>query len=573
MRLTRLEIFGFKSFVERFSLQFDQNLIGIVGPNGCGKSNVVDSLRWVLGETHAKQLRGAKQEDLIFNGSEKRRALGLAEVSITIQPDENWSSRAMTQRDELETILSSKEVQEEGEQAEQSSEDAKEEQQQEVVEQEQTEQEETGSSAEKLVGNVNNFLAEIPELLNATEIQFTRRLYRSGESEYLINRVPCRLRDMIDIYRFIGLGSRGLNIVQQGQIGELISKKPIERREILEEAAGISGFRSKLEASQRKLSRTNDNLARIKDIEVEVEKQVRVLKRQATRAKMRNELKEKLTSIDIDWYTKRLVQIALRKHGDQSNLDQLQEQVREADAKFSEADARFNDSQAHLEEQDQRLFELRRKRDSWANVLRQEQERLQGVEKELVRFETESESLDAQGLELNDREQKVFSELESRNQDKHDVELELQEFQSSKDQAEEILQNTRNEVATKLAEIESSIAQKILQTEQNLPAANIETLQADIATLEQEIQSGGSLKSERHEAQSKLRAVQKNVKAKELQKASLEAEKQTLEKQSKLLAKHVSTAIEEPGEDLSTLASGLLVAEQYQKALQAALWG
>ncbi len=267
MRVSRLEIFGFKSFVERFVLNFDRNMIGIVGPNGCGKSNVVDSLRWVLGETHAKHLRGTVLDDLIFNGSESRRPLGMAEVSITVRPSEGWEEMVPESINLAEEPAAdiARAATESGEAAAPDAAEAGSETAAALS---------IASPAEEQIAAQYNprpaIFSEVPGLLGASEIQFTRRLYRSGESEFFINRVPCRLRDMIDIYRLIGLGARGLSIVQQGEIGQLISKKPVERRELLEEAAGISGFRTRMEAAQRKLEKTYENMARLKDIILEV---------------------------------------------------------------------------------------------------------------------------------------------------------------------------------------------------------------------------------------------------------------------------------------------------------------
>ena len=366
MRVTRLEIFGFKSFVERFTLAFDHNLLGIVGPNGCGKSNIVDSLRWVLGETHAKQLRGSALEDLIFNGSDSRRPLGMAEVSITIKPDKGWKERLENSRDELATILEEAEAEaapklavEDAERVEVADPEIN------VADTEVVVAHTTsglngngsvnGSGAAKTAADqsfLHSGLLDIPGLFNAAEIQLTRRLYRSGESEYFINRVPCRLRDMLDLYRIIGLGARGLSIVQQGQIGQLISKKPIERRELLEEAAGISGFRTKLESAQRKLEKTSFNMDRLRDITIEVEKQVKVLKRQAQRARTRGELKAALEEAELSLFRARSSRLLLEKIAVSDQRETAEQEVGAAQAKLDEQQAQQLSLQATLEEFD-----------------------------------------------------------------------------------------------------------------------------------------------------------------------------------------------------------------------------
>jgi chromosome segregation protein len=575
MRLTRLEIFGFKSFVERFTLHFDKNLIGIVGPNGCGKSNVVDALRWVLGETHAKQLRGGKQEDLIFNGSEAKRPLGMAEVSITIRPDEHWAQHAFTQQDELERLL----IEEETRVGEESIVDVEssadrghsEDGAQPTPEPNLTIAEQKSEKKQDIVGH--SFLSELPGLLNASEIQFTRRLYRSGESEYMINRVPCRLRDMVEIYRYIGLGSRGLNIVQQGQIGELISKKPIERRELLEEAAGISGFRSKLEAAQRKLTKTSENLSRIKDIELEVDKQVKVLKRQATRAKMRNELKEELEQIELEWFGLRTSAIAARRAKASEELASLTELHSATSVALSEAEAQFIESQSQLETHDQRMFELRRQRDQWAGKLRAERERIQSLEKELVRCETERDSIEGQREHLAERETKILDELQRKTADKGVLETEVVTFQDSHREAERALQACREQVAREVQEIESLMAQRLLEGQESLAVGSIDQLQAEIQDIEQRLSGLSGLESQQQEVRKRVGQVRSQIQTVAVKIASLQAERATIEKQARAVAEHVerATSAEQAGQTLATLAAKIIVPSELQAALHAAL--
>src|SRR5579885_683894 len=182
MRIKRLELVGFKSFVEPTVIDFDAPITGVVGPNGCGKSNVVDAIRWVMGEMSAKSLRGKSMEDVIFNGSEKRAPLGLAEVSLTFSTDDGIAPA---------------------------------------------------------------------DYAGFSEITITRRLFRSGESEYLINKVPARLRDVIEIFLGTGVGHKAYSIIEQGKIDFVINAKPEERRLLLEEAAGVSKFKSRKEAALR----------------------------------------------------------------------------------------------------------------------------------------------------------------------------------------------------------------------------------------------------------------------------------------------------------------------------------
>ncbi len=220
MRIKKLEIFGFKSFANRQSLNFGEGLTGIVGPNGCGKSNVVDALRWVMGEQNARHLRGGNMQDIIFCGSEKKAALGFAEVSLTIDNDQQDAPL-----------------------------------------------------------DYNHY----------SEIQITRRLYKSGESEYEINRQKARLKDISEFFMGTGVGTKAYSIIEQGRVNEVISAKPQDRRAIIEEAAGITKYKSKKAAAERRMETTRANLNRIIDIRNEIDKRVTALLRD----------KEKLDRVNI----------------------------------------------------------------------------------------------------------------------------------------------------------------------------------------------------------------------------------------------------------------------------------
>lgn len=369
MRITRLEIFGFKSFRDRFVLNFDHNLIGIVGPNGCGKSNVVDALRWVLGEKNAKQLRGNVIEDLIFSGSDSRRPLGMAEVSITLRPDADWARRVMNSPAALLNELA------EDDEPEELSSDTSSAALPEPAQPEQT---------------LGAHLFEITGLLTASEIQLTRRLYRSGESEYFINKVPCRLRDMTDLYRLIGLGARGMSIVQQGHVGQIISKKPIERRELLEEAAGISGFRTRLEAAERKLTKTSENMHRLSDIISEVDKQVRHLKRAAARAKNRAEIKAQLTEVDWKLFQLRAATLLQEKMASEQALSDAEQKKDGYSAELQNLQAREGEFNAQVESIEVELLNLNRARTELHQRLSDMRLKKNEIEVELARAQTES---------------------------------------------------------------------------------------------------------------------------------------------------------------------------------------
>ncbi len=216
MKIKKVELLGFKSFVDRTTLHFDHDVLGVVGPNGCGKSNIVDAIRWCMGEQSARHLGGRLMDDVIFSGSDSRAPNDFAEVTLTFDNDAS------------------------GELA--------------------------------------------PEYRDYAEIAVTRRLYRTGDSEYLINKTPVRLRDVTDLFLGTGAGTKAYSIVEQGKVGLIVSAKPEERRLLIEEAAGITRFKSRKKQAERKMELTQQNLLRVGDIVAEIERGLASLKRQAAKA-------------------------------------------------------------------------------------------------------------------------------------------------------------------------------------------------------------------------------------------------------------------------------------------------
>lgn len=239
MRLSKLHIAGFKSFAERAELGFDHGVTAIVGPNGCGKSNVVDAITWVLGEQSAKSLRGERMEDVIFNGSEGRKPTASAEVRLRLT-----QVRRPMRPGEADS------------------------------------------------GDGDPLLDDQPVITRDVEIG--RRLYRSGESEYLIDGEVCRLRDIHDLLMDSGLGVKAYAVIEQGKIGQILSSRPAERRALIEEAAGVTKYKARRRAAELKLEAAQQNLTRVDDVIYEVEKQRNALKRQAARARRYRKLREEL---------------------------------------------------------------------------------------------------------------------------------------------------------------------------------------------------------------------------------------------------------------------------------------
>ncbi len=229
MKIKALQVFGFKSFGDRTELNFDRQIVGVVGPNGCGKSNIVDAIRWAMGEQSAKGLRGSEMADVIFNGTATRKRANFAEVSIVFEN--------------------------------------------------------------------NQGLAPAP-YNDCTEIMITRRLYRSGESEYLINKVAARLKDINDLFLGTGSSARAYSIVAQGKIDQIVLAKPEDRRFLLEEAAGIAKYKVRKQSAERKMEATRTNLERINDILQELERSSRSLERQVEKAEQFRKLQTELRHLD-----------------------------------------------------------------------------------------------------------------------------------------------------------------------------------------------------------------------------------------------------------------------------------
>jgi chromosome segregation protein len=274
MRLERLEIAGFKSFPDRSELTFDTGVTAIVGPNGCGKSNVVDALTWVLGEQSAKSLRGDRMEDVIFVGSDARKPTSAAEVRLKLTGVAarvpGSGGRVRSNGNSLEPAHGGNGN---GHQAHALA----------------------GEGPTAHEGGLATVLAVEDETpLIVRDVELMRRLYRSGESEYLIDGTTCRLRDVQDLLMDAGLGIKAYAVIEQGKIGQILSARPTDRRQLIEEAAGVTKYKSRRRAAELKLEAAQQNLTRVDDIIFEVEKQRGTLKRQAAKARRYKRLREEL---------------------------------------------------------------------------------------------------------------------------------------------------------------------------------------------------------------------------------------------------------------------------------------
>ncbi len=318
MRLKSLELQGFKSFADKTVLSFVRVVTAVVGPNGSGKSNISDAMRWVLGEISSKSIRGKKMEDVIFGGTDNRRPMGYAEVSLTIDNTDPDNKMA----------------------------------------------------------------------IDYDEVTVTRRYYRTGESEYMINRKPVRLKDITELFMNTGIGRGGYSIVSQGKAAEIISQKSDERRNIFEEAAGIAKYRARKNEAERKLAETDDNLIRINDILSELEGRVEPLEKDAAKARKYIELFEAKKALDVAICIFDITDIKAKSKKLQSDFEIISHELEMAD-----------DSLSSLETQSDRLYEI-----TQANKLRYEELNRLIAESNQRRFDFESSGkvLENDVLHLNE---------------------------------------------------------------------------------------------------------------------------------------------------------------------------
>ena len=308
LKLRKVEITGFKSFCERTVVTFSgTGTTCIVGPNGCGKSNVVDAISWVLGEQSHKSLRAGRMSDCIFNGTVKRPAMGLAEVTITLEDPELaeaarfvMEAGTVEEKSELsrEEVLATEQLEIPADVPAQPTAEATEEGTYRDAPSSEDAAAISGDLKGEFLKGKRKKRAEKPALVSKPgEVVVSRRLYRSGQSEYLINGRVARLRDIQDMFMGVGLGPDSYAIIEQGRIGQILSTKPMERRAIIEEAAGVTKFKTKKRLAEAKLESSKVNLSRVNDIVVEVEKQLGSLKRQAAKARRYSEIREQMRGI------------------------------------------------------------------------------------------------------------------------------------------------------------------------------------------------------------------------------------------------------------------------------------
>jgi chromosome segregation protein len=349
MKIKRLDIIGFKSFVDKMVFEFPEGIVGIVGPNGCGKSNIVDAICWVMGEQSAKKLRGKAMEDIIFGGSESRKPHGMAEVSIYFANDDGLAPAAY-----------------------------------------------------------NDY----------SEIVVTRRLYRNGDSEYLINKSPCRLLDITELFMDTGVGAKAYSIIEQGKIGMVLNSKPEERRFLIEEAAGVTKFKARKKSALRKIDATRHNLERLNDIISEVRRQTGSLKRQAKKAETFRELRDEQRLIETRLAFERYQELVSGVTDKVGREKQLQSVVDEKVALQSEQEAnlekiRIDQSirERTIAEEQERVFHLSTEIQKIESTIESNQKEEEILSRQQVRHAAEETETVQRLSQLDDEEKALAKNL------------------------------------------------------------------------------------------------------------------------------------------------------------------
>ncbi len=356
MKIRRLEILGFKSFSDKTVIEFQDGITGIVGPNGCGKSNIVDSIRWVMGEMSAKHLRGKAMEDVIFSGTQHRASTGMAEVTLVFSAEDGAVPAAFA---------------------------------------------------------------------GVSEIAVRRRLYRSGESEYFINKVACRLKDIHDLFLGTGVGVRAYSIIEQGRIGQVLSSKAEERRLILEEAAGISKFKSRKEAALRKMEATRANLLRLSDILTELKRQMNSLDRQARKAERYREIETELREIELHLGSLVYLEKAQELSQWESVLQETETQEAALAGGIAEREATLETQRLTLVEQDRDYLKLQEELYEKNNSVQLHQAEVDYKTREIDSTQQQIEAAAREIEMVKDRLGRLESSLNSVQQDQQSIDTEL----------------------------------------------------------------------------------------------------------------------------------------------------
>jgi len=547
VKLKRLILQGFKSFKDRQIIHFDEGITGIVGPNGCGKSNVVDALFWVMGEQSAKHLRGNSMKDVIFAGSSKYQPGSFAEVSLVLENDDGKHIH---------------------------------------------------------IGN---------QVSSPSEIQLTRKLYRNGETEYRINDIPCRLRDIQEVFMDTGAGAKSYSIIAQGEIHRLVNQKPEERRVMIEEVAGITKFKVRKKESLKKIEQTEQNLARLNDLQSEIEKNLKALEKQAEKAERARELKHKVERYDlivhshkefdllknykeskivVDARTEEIENLSARKSVLEIGLEEERYRKDEETAKIEELQKEYNQISKELAAAEERLVYLCKTQSEKEKLIETREAEitsvnteLEGREQKLESLRTELETWEKKGEEDNDfamleeRVENLKEELEFKTQSWNDLKDEIESEKDSFNKIDqELFRNTSRleEYAASLQDLTKEI--EALESQYSGVNTQIVAEREAVAIAEKNAaelkEKELALRAQIDEAQIAVRELEQNFTAKSKTLIQTESKLHSLIEVNKSLEgkkEGISAFLQENEEGFALLGTLIKCEEKYTKAVQALL--
>lgn len=434
MKLKRLIIQGFKSFKDRTVIHFDDGITGIVGPNGCGKSNIVDALFWVMGEQSAKHLRGNSMKDVIFAGSSKYSPGAFAEATLVL---ENTHGKHI---------------------------------------------------------HIGNRVAA------PSEIQLTRKLYRNGETEYRINNEPARLRDIQEVFMDTGAGAKSYSIIAQGEINRLVQAKPEERRTMIEEVAGITKFKMRKRESLKKIEATQSNLARLNDLQAEIEKQLKALEKQAEKAERARTLKEKIRRNELVTTSHRVFDLLKNVRDGASMVNEKRLEVESWTLEKEQLEVSLADERLNKDEQTDRIEEFQKEYNELSRNLAAAEERLNSLcktqtdkEKQLENKEKDLEEARLEVENRRERLEKLLAEkeqVEEEGREEHDFTAMEERVEALKEELElrnDSVSQMEEEVLAKRKEL-TEVEQQVFRNTSRLEeySAQLQDLTAEIEALEKQ---------------------------------------------------------------------------------------
>jgi chromosome segregation protein len=363
MKLKRLEISGFKSFRDKVVIDFSRGVNAVVGPNGCGKSNVVDAIRWVMGEQRIKALRGKKMDDVVFNGSEDSAAVGVAEVVMTLGSE--------------------------------------------------------GSTFPGVYGDLN-------------EVSISRKVVIDGESEYCINRVPCRLLDIKEFFMGTGVGARTYSLVEQGSVSNLVEAKPEDRRLFIEDAAGVSKYKSRKEAAVRKMEATRQNILRLNDIHKEVKSQLNAISRQAKRAEQYKEIKLRMKDAELLLSKQAFAELARNDADLQARRDEARQREESLVARLEAKESALEEMKANLLESDERMAQAQGELYEIKNTINIREKSIEFSRRQIV--------------ESTERKQKNLAEIDALQSKESELTCEIEKLRQSASESVSKMSEIQNEL-------------------------------------------------------------------------------------------------------------------------------